>query len=191
MTQIIHTRRAGGFTLVELLIAVSIYSVIFGALAAGAVALMRAYNATEKYSKATGDQVRILDYIARDLRLASSVTVSQNSSKLTLTLPDQYAQVAPSRVLRVPAVSMTAVTYGSTPVTVAYYISGPNCVREENGVAMAIATDVPDFQLTFDNSDPSGKVVATTVSFSPKYQMKESATARAATVRTNRTTLRK
>ena len=184
-----HPTRAGGFTLVEVMVASAIYSVLLAALAGGAVALQRSFSATEKYSKSVSDQLRILDYVARDVRRSSAVTLTQNSKRLDLTLPDQYANAAPSRNFRTPSVSMTAVTYGVTPVGVSYYLSGSNCIREENGVAKVIATDVASFQLTFDNSDPS--VVATTITFVPKYQMKETAASRSGSTLTSRATLRK
>lgn len=190
MRKLFRSKKARGFTLIEVMVAAAVYSMLFAALAGGAVALQRAFGATGQYSKSLSDQLRILDYVARDVRLASSVAITQNSMKLTLTRPDQYANAAPSRTFRTPAVSMTAVTYGSTPVSISYYISGSNCIREENGSIKVIATDVADFQLTFDNSDPSGKVVATTITFSPKYQRSETATARSGTTLTSRTTLR-
>jgi hypothetical protein len=56
-------------------------------------------------------------------------------------------------------------------------------------VAKVIATGVADFQLIFDNSDPL--VVATTLTFAPKYQMRETAAARSSTALTGRATLRK
>ncbi len=186
-----HSRRTGGFTLVEVIVATAVYSILFAALASGAVALQRSFSATEKYSKSVSDQLRILDYVNRDVRRASAVTITLNSKRLNLTLPDQYASAAPSRTFRTPAVSMTAVTYGAAPGTIAYQISGENCIREENGVSKVIATGVADFQLTFDNSDPSGKVVATTLTFAPKYRMKETASARSSTTLTSRATLRK
>lgn len=191
MRAMTHPNREGGFTLVELLVSLVVYSMIFAALAGGAVALQRSFSATEKYSKSGSDQLRILDYVARDVRRASAVAITQSSKRLDLTLPDQYANAAPSRTFRTPSVSMAAVTYGTTPGTISYYISGTNCIREESGVAKVIASDVADFQLTFDNSDPSGKVVATTLTFAPKYQMQATATARSSTTLTNRATLRK
>lgn len=191
MRALTHPNRDGGFTLAEMMVAVGVYSMLFGALAAGAIALQRSFSATEKYSKAVSDQSRILDYVARDVRRASAVAITAGSRRLNLTLPDQYANAAPSRSFRTPSVSMTAVTYGTTPGTISYYINGANCIRVESGVATVIAADVADFQLTFDDSDPSGKVVATTLTFAPRYRMQETATARSSTTLTNRATLRK
>ncbi len=191
MKAIPHTSRCAGFTLLEIMVAAAVYSILFAVLAGGVIALQRAFNGSEKYSRSVSNQLRILDYVARDVRRSSAVAITQSSTRLTLSLPDQYLSAAPSREFRTPAVSMTAVTYGATPGTVAYYISGSNCIREENGVAVVIATDVEDFQITFDNSDSSGKVVATTLTFSPKYQMRETADARSGTTLTSRATLRK
>lgn len=184
-----HSRPTGGFTLVEVIVANAVYSILFAALASGVVALHRSFSATEKYSKSVSDQLRILDYVARDVRRASAVAITQSSRKLDLTVPDQYANAGTSRTFRTPSVSMTAVTYGTTPRTVSYYTSGSNCIREEGGVAKVIATGVADFQLTFNNSDPL--VVATTLTFAPKYRTQETASARSGTTLTGRATLRK
>jgi prepilin-type N-terminal cleavage/methylation domain-containing protein len=116
--------RAGGFTLVEIMVAMVVYSTLFAALAAGVVALQRSFSATEKYSRSVSEQLRILDYVARDVRRASAVTITQYSKKLDLTVPDQYANAGTSRTFRTPSVSMAAVTYGTTPGTVSYYTSG-------------------------------------------------------------------
>jgi len=181
--------QAGGFTVVEVAVATAVYSMLFAALIGGSIALQRAFSATEDYSMATTDQLRILDYVARDVRRATAVAISQSSKRLDLTMPDQYANAAPSRTFRTPSVSMTAVTYGTTPGTVSYYISGSNCVRVENGVTAVVATDVADFQLTFDNSDPL--VVAATLTFAPRYQTQQTSQARNATALTKRAALRK
>jgi hypothetical protein len=63
-----------GFTLVELLTAATITTVILGAVALGSLALQRSFAGNKAYMKATADSARVIDYISQDLRNASSVS---------------------------------------------------------------------------------------------------------------------
>jgi prepilin-type N-terminal cleavage/methylation domain-containing protein len=172
----------GGFTLVETLVASMVASIVFAGLAMGTISLSRAFKASEDFSDSTISQARILDYLGRDVRRALTVTVTSNPVKLTLTVPDQYIGTAPLRTFRDPAVTLTSANYGTAPVTISYFLSGKNFVREENGAANVIAENVSDFQPVFDDSDPSGKTVTFSLSFMPKFQRKSSADARSGTV---------
>jgi len=180
-------RRA--FTLVEMMVGAAIGSIILSALMLGTVALLRTFKAVEHYSDGVIDQARILDYIARDVRRAASVAVLTNPTRLTLTVPDQYA-TATTRAFRTPTVGSTGVVYGAGTVNVAFYLSGTNFVRQENGVNSTIATNVSDFQPIFDTTDPNGKTVKTTITFAPVFRATATSYARAGTSMTNRVFLR-
>lgn len=182
-------RGQGGFTLVETMVGAAIGSMILAALMLGSVALLRSYKAVEGYSDASISQARILDYIARDVRRATSVAVLQNPTRLALTIPDQYA-TATDRTFRTPAVSTTGVIYGSGTVNVAFFLSGKDFIRQEGGVSSTIATNVSDFAPVFDTSDPNGKTVKTTVTFAPTFRLSPTAATRIGTSMTNRVFLR-
>ena len=186
--------RRGAFTLVEALVGAAVSSIVFATLATGSIALFKAYKASEDYSTAQTDQLRILDYISRDVRRALTVTVASAPAKLTLTLPDQYAAADPDRTFRAPTLttqgSFLGATYGTTPVTVSYYVMVGNFVRNENGAVTVIATEVSDFQPVFDAADPAGKTVATRLTFAPIFRRILSSDARTATTLTSRVVMR-
>lgn len=175
------TSQASAFTLVEALIGAAVSSIILAGLMLGAISLVRSSSATENFSDATINQARILDYLCRDVRRALTVVVTSNPTKLTVTVADQYAGAAPGRAFKVPAVSLTSATYGSAPVSVSYFLSGNNFVRQDNGVTSIIATNISDFQPIFDNSDPNGKTVKFTLTFIPKFKPGSGNTSRAGT----------
>lgn len=191
--RIVKAGRAA-FTLMEAMIGAAVSSIVLATLATGSIALMRSYNASEDYSTAQADQLRVLDYIARDVRRALTVTVTATPPKLTLTLPDQYAGADPDRTFRSPTLTTQGntlgATYGTTPVTVSYYVAGSTFVRNENGALTVIANAVSDFQPVFDATDPAAKTVNTTLTFAPIFRRFLSSDARTATRLTSRAVMR-
>ena len=85
---------AGGFTLVELMVAMALGAVVFGAALTGVVSLQKSYAATEQYAADLADQTRLLDVLAMDLRRANDVSVTPdangNATAVTVTLPNYY-----------------------------------------------------------------------------------------------------
>jgi prepilin-type N-terminal cleavage/methylation domain-containing protein len=63
-----------GFTLLELLVASAVSSIILGAVAAGVYALQRSFIGNKAYMKASADSARVIDYITQDLRNATAVS---------------------------------------------------------------------------------------------------------------------
>jgi Tfp pilus assembly protein PilW len=147
------------FSMVELMVSLAVGSMILAAVASGTIAMQKLFVATDQYYMATSDQMRVLDFIALDMRRAASGNVSNAAQTLTLTLPDymDYTQNPP--VPRSPSVSATGkLNYGAaaSQPTVVYSISGtaPNQV----------------IQRTLTASD--GSVVTTTLtSAAANYQM--------------------
>ncbi|MBV9126653.1 MAG: prepilin-type N-terminal cleavage/methylation domain-containing protein [Verrucomicrobia bacterium] len=88
----LRTRRSAraGFTLVEMLLAMMIGAVIFGAALAAMANLQKSYAATEQYAASLSDQMRLVDYLSMDLRRATVVTFDGDGYGVTLTLPDYY-----------------------------------------------------------------------------------------------------
>lgn len=121
-----------GFTMTELLVASGLSVMLLGGMMSGALALQRGYSAARHQIMCQEDQMRVMDYITRDLRRATNVAISNQNRLLTLTLPDQV-DLAES-TLRLPSIVNGAVQYGNTPATVSYYVSGTAFIRKENGV---------------------------------------------------------
>jgi prepilin-type N-terminal cleavage/methylation domain-containing protein len=77
-----------GFTLIEMLLAVSISSLIMAATIAASVCLQRSLGAVENYFSAHVQQVRIIDYLSRDVKRSYIVTASTDRQTVTCILPN-------------------------------------------------------------------------------------------------------
>ena len=165
------TKTTGAFTLVEMLMTLGCSSVVLSALVLGGVALQRSFAAVEGYSIAEGDQLRVSDYIAMDVRRALTASVD-GSNVLTVTIPNYYDSnnndpkwsnahaVAPS----FDANGM--VQYGGGSTTIRYYQLASNFIREVNGAPTTIARNVSSFNVTPQDLTSS---VSCSITFSPTF----------------------
>ncbi len=188
--------RNSGVTLAEMLVALTVFSVVMMALVGSSVALQRSFAATDDYFSREGDQLRILDYFCTDLRRALAVGLNSNTvtykgtsfsntipsgatKYLTVVIPN-YRDSASSN--RFPTVSSDAVNYGGSPVTVSYYLLGSSVYRVESDPDLAsgnplnnarnIADNVTDFKITDStivNTLFSDTVISVSATFAPKY----------------------
>jgi prepilin-type N-terminal cleavage/methylation domain-containing protein len=185
------TRRSGaGFTLMELLISLAVSSMMFAAIMSAGTASMRSLAVADDYSYQSNEELRAMDYIARDLRRALTVTIAADGKSLSLTLPDYYSsydsQGNPDGVPVTPTIANGAAVYGNadTPLLVAYEVvpvvdagTGAELYRQlvrtqtiQSTAAVStlvICTNVTNFSLA--------KVQLTTtvtysITFDPRYQ---------------------
>jgi Tfp pilus assembly protein PilW len=181
-----------GFSMVETLISVAISGSLLGSVALSTAAFNRMFNATHESFKAVSDQMRVLDYIARDLRCATSGSVSGNGAILTLNLPDYLDYTnADKPVPRTPVISAAGtVSYGATPIVIVYKMNPSNpqhIIRTETmpgkaTTSVTLSTDIVNFQMTsYDPSNPNTTnftfdstsardAVSTSISFTRRYQ---------------------
>lgn len=173
------------FSLVELLISMSVTTLILGALVVGSIALQRSAMGGADYAMNVNDQTRICDYIALDMRRAYSV--STDGTTVTLTIPKMYnadgTKNAPhiTQVLGWPAsykkhhhhkhkneIVGEVVDYGTgtTTQTIKYYRSGSVFIREVDGAQKTIANNVADFSLTVSDIDETSYMQLT---FNPLF----------------------
>ncbi len=82
------SQNLAGFTLMEGMVAAVITIAVFGMLMTGAVALQRSYMAADFQASAQNEQLRVCDYLSRDLQSASGVTISEDSRIIDVTLPE-------------------------------------------------------------------------------------------------------
>ena len=77
-----QTNSVGGFSLAELLVSLSVTSLVMSGLMVGVVSLGKGFKATELYSKSNSAQIRLIDTMAMDLRraVAISITTSPDSN---------------------------------------------------------------------------------------------------------------
>ena len=144
--------KISGFTLYELLVAMSISSVVVGAAMTSGIALQKSFKAVDSYFGTHMQQIRIIDYLSRDVKRGLIVTTSISPQSVTVTIPNYLIQSGDPEAIanpllvgtpRTPTITYTPsglqVNYGSTS-TVVYSVNGNSIVRIENGVITTIAS---------------------------------------------------
>jgi len=184
-----------GFTLGEMLIALGVASVVFAAIITASVALYRSFNAVDAYFSTQMQQLRIIDYINRDVKRATVVTTSADLQSITVTMPNYLIKAGDAEAVanasligmpRSPTVTLTAtgpqVNYGTGTTTVVYSVSNNSILRTENGQVTTIASSTD--QLLPQSTDvelANTEYASTTVTFMPIFTMNGSAAARTGT----------
>ena len=172
-----------GFTLAEIMTAMVIAVVIFAAILTASLAMQKTFNAVDNYFATHVQQVRIIDYLNRDVKRALICTTSANQQTVTLTIPkyiiqsgDAEAVSNPSLVgaMRNPTISTTTsgvqVNYGTTTSTVVYSINGAAILRTEDGVVTTIASSTDQLIPTTTDVDLANTEKATmAVTFQPIF----------------------
>ncbi len=94
-----NVRNQKGFTLGELMMAVAIGSVILAATLIASVALQKSFNAVDNYFAAHVQQIRIVDYLSRDVKRSYIVTSTSSPSPQTVTcaVPDYLTSTGTRR----------------------------------------------------------------------------------------------
>ncbi len=157
-----------GFTLVEMMISISIFSVMAGGLLLGSSVIQKSFGASRYHVVAQAQQMRLMDWMALDLRRALSVTPGATGDSLTLTIPDYYVTDPDTgkQAPREPVLKSGLATYGGDPITVSYFKRGDTIYRQEGIPETALATDVKDFTMNFQDS---GRSVSASITFAPKF----------------------
>lgn len=160
--------RRSGTTLVELLVASSIMAIIFATLMVSLVMIQRTFLAASHHAINQAAQLRMLDYMALDLRRALSVVVVDEGKRTDILIPDFYTSADPqNRTIRNPTWINNRIEYGPTNVTVSYYEEAGTVFREANGFRTALATDIKKFNLDFALS---GTVMTIKTTFVPIFR---------------------
>ena len=174
------TRRSGpGFTLIELLVSIAISSVMFAMIIRSGTDSLKSLNTADDYSYQSNEELRAMDYIARDLRRALTVTIPTGGQSLSLTLADYYSaydsQGNPTGSPLTPTIVNGAPVYGNaaTPLSVSYDVSNGKLVRtqtiQSTGAvnSLVVCSNVTDFTLAFVSQSTT---VTYSITFDPKYQ---------------------
>ena len=156
--------RLAAFTLVEILVAMAAFGLF-------ATALLTAWNSinatavnTTAYTRRQNDQMRVLDYLKRDIRRATTVEIYDGASLVTgtttfgselrLTIPDYYEDTREednalgTNTPNAAGVTAGKVTYG-TALTVRYYALNGAAVRDEASALRKISDSAGAFTLSF------------------------------------------
>jgi Tfp pilus assembly protein PilW len=138
-----------GFTLSEMMISVAVGCMAIGATTSASVALQKSFAAANDFFYTHLQQIRIIDYLSRDVKRSTVVITSADKQTVTCTIPNLIIKAGdPDAGLgvgkrRTPTVTVTSngavVNYGTTTSTASYSVSGQAIVRTENGVVTTIA----------------------------------------------------
>jgi prepilin-type N-terminal cleavage/methylation domain-containing protein len=189
------SQKSSGFTLSELLVTLSLSSVVLAAAITCGVSLQKSFNATDNYLATHIQQVRIIDYLNRDVKRGLIVTTSVDLQSVTMSLPNYLIQAGDSEALanpsligtpRTPTISYTSngwqVNYGISTTNVVYSINGNSIVRIENGVVTTIASSTDQLvPQTTDVDLANTEYARTTVTFMPIFNLAGNTAERTAT----------
>jgi Tfp pilus assembly protein PilW len=159
------------FTLVEMLMTLAGSAIVLTALVVGGIALQRSFAAVEGYSTSDGDELRVSDYIALDVRRALTASVDANNT-LTLTIPNYYdannnnPKWSNAHALTPSFNANGAIQYGAGSTTIKYYKLSSSFIREVNGTANTIASNVSSFSVTSQDLTSS---VSCSITFTPNF----------------------
>lgn len=177
------SRNSGGFTLGELMIATGIGAMVLAAIMASSITLQKTLNAIDNYFATQMQQIRIIDYLGRDVKRALSVTTSVDLQSVTMTLPNYIIQAGDPEALsnpaliglpRTPTITQTSgglqVNYGSATSTVVYSINGSSILRTENGTVTMVASSTDQLvPQTTDVELANTEYTQTSVTFLPIF----------------------
>ena len=188
-------QRTAGFTLSELLVSVSISSIVLAAAVASSISLQKSFSAVDNYFATHMQQVRIVDYLSRDVNRGLSVTTSVDLQTLTVNVPNYIIQAGDSEAVgnpsligtpRTPTVAYTSsglqINYGASTSTVVYSVNNSSILRTENGAVTTIASSTDQLiPQTTDVELANTEYTRTAVTFMPTFTMSGSPAARTCT----------
>jgi len=172
-----------GFTLPEMMISLGLGSLLLAATISASVALQKSFSAADHFFSTHVQQIRIIDYLGRDVRRSTIVTTSSNKQTVTCTIPkyiirsgdpDAGAGNANVGKRRTPTIATTAngsvVGYASTMSTVVYSVNNESIVRTEDGVVTTVAVSTDQLvPLTLDVELANTEYADTNVTFLPTF----------------------
>lgn len=200
-----NARSQKGFTLVEMMVAVALGTIVLGAIVAASVSLNRTFAAVDNFFSTHLQQVRIIDYLNRDVKRSNIAEISANAQSIYCWVPKYVIQPGDAdatsdniNTRRTPTVTKTGSGYqvnyysgtaqngpGGTSTNssaVVYSISGQSILRTEDGLVTTIASSTDQLvdQVTDVNLASSG-YLSTVVSFLPIFTSNNAAMERAGT----------
>jgi type II secretory pathway pseudopilin PulG len=150
---------------VEVMVAVAVFGIFSTVLLTSWTGMQTDAMNTTSYSIRQNEQMRVMDYIKRDIRRATEVTILDSSrvavtgvntygSILQLKLPDYYSDTRVeddakgTSVANTPTYISKKVVYG-TPITVEYSSSNGAVIRSGEGTPRTISDATGNFTVSF------------------------------------------
>jgi Tfp pilus assembly protein PilW len=191
--KLIKYQNRQGFTLVEIMVSMGLGMLVLGVIITASIALNRSFTAVDKFFSTHVQQVRILDYLNRDVKRSNIAEISANAQTIYCWVPkyvvepgDTDATSGNINTRRTPTITKTGYGYqvnyypgtaqngpGGTSTNssaVVYSISGQSILRTEDGAVTTIASSTDQLvdQVTDINLANSG-YLSTVVSFLPIF----------------------
>src|SRR5882762_7157862 len=185
-------KRSGdsGFTLAELMVSIAAGSILIAAIFAASVSLQKSLAAVDNYFSTHNQQIRIIDYLGRDVRRATIVNTSADLQTINCYIPnyiirsgDSDANGSNVGTRRSPVITNKlnkyvidygTPNYNATPPTGVskdiYSISGLSIIRTENGAVTTIASSTDQLvPKTTDVQLANTEYAASTITFVPTF----------------------
>src|SRR5437764_14363599 len=184
-----------GFTLSEMLVSLSLSAIVLAAAITSGVSLQKSFAAVDNYFTTHMQQIRIIDYLNRDVKRGLIVTTSVDLQSVTMNLPNYIIQSGDPEAIanpalvgtpRTPTISYNSsgwqVSYSRSTTTAVYTISGTSITRTENGVVTTIASSTDQLvPSTTDVELKNTECATTSVTFSPIFTSNGSVASRTGT----------
>jgi len=169
------------FTLTEMMVAMATGSAILGVILTSLIALQRSFNSTDNYLATHAQQIRIVDFLARDVRRGLSVISSVDEQTVQIQIPKYIIQAGdPEAILnpsligtpRAPSRAIVSrdynINYGATTSSVEYKVNGSSIERWEDGVKTTIASSTDNLlPQTLDTELANTEYTTTSITFKP------------------------
>jgi hypothetical protein len=168
-------------TLVEMMVVVAIGSAILGVTMTSSIALQRSFNSTDNYLATEMQQIRIVDFLARDVKRGLSVISSVDQQTVDIQIPKYIIQAGDPEAILNPSLIGTPrspsraivsrdynVNYGAQPSSVEYKVNGFSIERWEDGVKTTIASSTDNLlPQTLDTELANTEYTTTAITFKP------------------------
>src|SRR5207253_6186018 len=92
-----------GFTLSEMLVSLSLSSIVLAAAITSGISLQKSFSAVDNYFSTQMQQIRIIDYLNRDVKRGLVVTTSVDLQTVTVTLPNYLIKQGDPEAIANPA----------------------------------------------------------------------------------------
>ena len=171
------------FTLAEMLIAMGIAVAIIAVTLTTSVGLQKSFYSIDNYFGTHMQQIRIVDYLARDVRRGLSVVSSADKHTVTVNLPRYIIQAGDADATgsnigtpRAPSLAVVNRDYNvnylptstSSPSVVTYTINGSSILRTEDNVITTIASSTDNLlPETVDIELANTEYTTTAITFKP------------------------
>src|SRR5213080_3427574 len=150
-------RHDQGFTLIELMFAVAVGALMLAATMAASICLQRSFNAVDNYFSSHVQQVRIIDYLSRDVKRSYIVTTSTDRQTVTCIIPNYLVDNGSNQPTRAtPTLSLVG-----NKVVANYQASTVNNVTTTQGSTSVSCPGLGLVSSHFSNANVGQSVVGT------------------------------